>query len=1142
MKLLRNGIGVFPIHVRKYVNRVFSLHHTSKNRYKNRVLTQKVSSGPDRKGFGSHIDLKMKISAVLLLFGAFVLQANPSYAQKKISLNLENVTVERLLDEIESRTDFRFIYSTEDVDIDRRVSVVVKRQEVSTILNDVFVGTRTSFSVDDGQIFLLPNKNPVPVPQVVQQDPITVTGQVTNADGVPLPGVSVIVKGTSRGVATDFDGNYQIVVPNGQSVLVFTSIGYAEREINIGNQTNLNVTLEESVSQLDDVVVVGYGEQSRVELTGTVAKIKQDDIENLPVVNVNQALQGQASGVFVTNPTGAPGGAAEILIRGQSSITAGNSPLFIIDGAPVSQGVIGNNEILVEGPPATDILSSLNPNDIESIEVLKDASAKAIYGARASNGVVLITTKKGKTGKARINFSTLTGVIVPTNNHKTLNTEQYLELQRESYTNDDQPIPDFILNADSSIDNDWIDLIFRNTTFLHEHNLSVSGGAKDFNYFISANHRDEQGLIRNNKLTRTTLRSNMEFKASKKLDLGLNVLFGRTNNKGASSSEIREALKQQPTNPLRNELGQPVSNDPSLINPLAILEESISESTTDKLILSGFFKYLVLPGLQFRTNFSADFNYNNENRFDTENSNEIIGFFGDDVRTNYNRKINTLNIEPFLIYNKNLNQHNFELTLGATFLEQNDAISFVSGTNFPSDQLTQISNAGQILQELFRIPYTSGTETAYSFNSTFLRLNYNFSQKYLLNATIRRDGSSRFGPDTRYGVFWAVSGGWNFYKESFFNEGGLLSFGKLRASIGVTGNDQIGNFPYIGTWGSGNNYLGQTVISSSQVENSDLKWEETRDIDVGLDLGFFKNRFEIGLTYFNSQTSDLLFNEPLPFSAGFSTITENIGTVRNQGWELNFSGSVINNEKFTWRTNLNITKVKNEVISLLGEEPTIITAGGLSTLVEGEPINTFFGLDFLGIDAQTGDALYRDINNDGEITLEEDRTVIGNAQPDFYGGLTNTFNYKDFSLDVLFQFVLGPEIFNASRRLSYSNFERGNNATSSRLDRWQQPGDVTNVPRLSTPGTRGLNYEVSSQFLENGSYGRLKNLTLSYNFPANVSERLGISNARIFLSGQNLFTITDYSGLDPEVALNGIESFGAFPQTQIYSIGLNINF
>ncbi|MEM1337108.1 MAG: TonB-dependent receptor [Bacteroidota bacterium] len=1088
----------------------------------------------------------MKLTLLLLFTALFALQANNSYGQKtKISLDVENMTTSSVIDEIENASDFRFIYLAKDVDLNRKVTLKVKRERIEKILGLLFGQTNTDYTIEDTQILLSARQQQSLGPKQqasVSQDPIRVTGRITDESGVPLPGATVQLKGTNRGVSADFDGNYLITVPNSESVLVFTNIGFAAQEITVGNQTTINVSMAESVSKLDDVVVVGYGKQRRVELTGTVATVKAKDIENLPVANVNQAIQGLASGVFVANTSGAPGGATEILIRGQSSITAGNNPLYIIDGAPVTVGLLGNQTFSATAGPSTDVLSNLNPNDIASIEVLKDASAKAVYGARAANGVILITTKKGQSGKATINFSTTAGWVSPTNNYDLLNAEEYVLLQREAFTNDGQPIPDNLLNVDPNIDTDWVDLILRNSVFFHEYNLGIRGGNNDVKYFVSAALRDEEGLIRNNDLTRFTLRSNLEFRATDRLRAGLNISLGRINNNEARfafsslSNVINSALLLQPIVPARNEDGEAISTDPVFMNAVAIIEETSDKSTTDKVLLSAFAEYDILPKLSLRTNVSFDLNNIEENAFATPNSDLFLRFFGDDLRTVRNRELSTYNIEPFLKYDFELGKHQLDLILGTTFLEQKDAFTFVSGTDFPNDQLTQLSSAGNLVQNLFGRSVSGGTETAYSFTSIFLRANYNYNDKYLFSATIRRDGSSRFGPDTRYGNFWAVSGGWNFANEAFLENNGILSFGKLRASIGVTGNDQIGNFPSIGTWEGGGNYLGQSVLTSEQIANPDLKWEETRDIDLGLDLGFFNNRLEVGITYFNANTSNLLFSQPIPGSTGFTRITENVGKVNNKGFELDIASTNISTDTFRWRTQLNLTTVENEVISLLGEDPI---GFNLTRLIEGEPINVFYGLDFLGVDPETGDAEYRDVNGDGVVTLADDRTAMGKAQPDFFGGLTNTLSYGNFTLDVFFQFVYGADIYNSIENSQENSFIGGYNASRSILNRWQGPGDITNVPRLGT--TRGLNQADSDRFVEDGSYARLKNATLSYTFPMTVSSKLGISNARIFVSGQNLLTITNYSGLDPEVGLSGIQR-ADFPQTAIYSLGLNINF
>ncbi len=1096
--------------------------------------------------------LTMKLCLILTLGFCLQVTAGIHSQSMKVTLKAKNVELEEIINQIKTQTGINFLYSVTNI-ADKKVSLDLVEVDLDTVLNELFEETGLTFEKQRGVVII--HLAEEEIIEAVVQEPVEIKGAVTDEEGKPLPSATIMIKGTNTGVTTDLEGKYTITVPGSEAVLVFSYVGFASKEISVGNKLIINVTLVQTASQLEDVVIVGYGEQNKVELTGTIATVKSKEIENLPVANVTQKLQGLASGVFVSNFSGAPGGATEIIIRGQSSITAGNTPLYVIDGAPVSVGSLGTiggyrSGVRVgfsAGEYSTDVLSTLNPNDIESIEVLKDASAKAIYGARASNGVILITTKKGKFGeKTTINLSVTSGIVSPTKNYDLLNAEEYLLLQKEAYTNDNLPIPDFIQNADPNIDTDWIGLITRDNPYFSEYNLSISGATKKLSYFVSGSFRDEKGILKNSDLKRATLRANMDIQATEKLKVGLNFSIGRLNNSELTYGNVAVgnilfyALEMPPTFPERDENGIPSSPDRNYNNPLALVEEAFTESITDKFILNGYLTYKILPQLTFNTNLSIDANKIRENKIATPNSDYLIrNSIQDILKTVYNREIITYNIEPFLNYQFSLDNHNFDITLGTTFLEQSDNHSFVSGTDFPNKNLTEIGSAGTIVRVIGSSTYSGGSETAYSFNSVFSRLTYNYEQKYLLNVVLRRDGSSRFGPDSRYGTFWAISGGWNFHKESFFKNSKLLSFGKLRGSVGVTGNDQIGNFPYIGFWTSGSNYIGEAVLTSSQLENSDLKWEETMEFDIGLDLGFFNNRLELGLTYFNSSTTNLLFSQPLPYSTGFFSVTENIGKVVNKGLEINVSSSNISTKNFSWKTKLNITFSKNKVVSLLGETPI---GGGNFRRIEGEPIDVFYGLDFLRVNPETGHAEYRDVNNDGEITLAGDRTVLGSGQPDFYGGLTNTLTYGNFSLDFFFQFVYGSEIANELEYFSEGlYFRTGSNAFRSILDRWQQPGDITDSPRLSIQGFHDLNQRFSDRFVEDGSYLRLKNLTLSYNIPDSVLDKLGIRSAKIFISGQNLLTLTNYSGLDPGVRIQGRQTYD-YPQTAIYSLGVNINF
>ncbi|MEM6734554.1 MAG: SusC/RagA family TonB-linked outer membrane protein [Bacteroidota bacterium] len=1137
MKLLRNEIGVFPIHVKKYVKRVFSLHHTSKNRYKNRVLNQKVPSGPDPKGFDSHIDLKMKISAVLLLFGAFVLQANPSYAQKKISLNLENVTVERLLDEIESRTDFRFIYSTEDVDIDRRVSVVVKRQGVSTILNDVFVGTRTTFSVENGQIFLLPNKNPIAKSATVaNQDPITVTGQVTNTDGVPLPGVSVIVKGSSRGVASNFDGNYQIVVPNSQSILVFTSIGYAEQEITVGNQTTLNVTLEESVSQLDEVVLnAGYYKVSQKERTGNISKVDTEIIERQPINNPLSAIQGNVAGIQITQNTGVPGGGFDVLIRGQNSILSGTDPLFVINGVPYTANNLNSQQI---GNPTgnTSPLNFINPSDIESIEILKDADATSIYGSRGANGVVLITTKKGQAGKTRFHLNMYGGLGEISNRLNLMNREQYLEMRNEAFANDEASpgSRDYDLNGtwDSSRETDWQDELIGGTAVINNMDFGVSGGSRNTQFLLSATLYGESTVFPGDfDFKRTSLNFNINHTSeNNKFSVQFSGSYSITNNDLPFSDLTGDAVSLVPVAPaLFDDEGNLNWENSTWLNPLSRINRGY-EAITDNVIGNVVANYKLLKGLDFNLNLGYT-----SLIFDEIQPSPLSGFDPNNLPSTgsaaaYGRsETKTWIIEPQLNFSRKVLNGDLTVSIGATLQEEERNSETLLGLTYVSDNLLRdISSAGEV-----RV-LNSGN-SVYRYAALYGRVNYNWRGKYLINLTGRRDGSSRFGPDNRFSNFGAIGAAWIFSEEKFLKDNPVLSFGKVRASLGTAGNDQIGDYGFLETFNSTDPYGGIAGLRPTRLFNPDFSWEKIEKREIGLELGLFSDKIFLVGSYYKNTTSNQLLNFPLTPTTGFSGITDNFpAIIENRGLELEFRSSNLNKSNFKWFTTFNISFPRNELTSY----PDIENSSFSNVYEVGQSLAIQRRINYLEIDQETGVHVFEDLDNDDRITGEDLR--FGEpVEQEFYGGLNNSLKFKGLELDFLFQFVKQTGLEYRTRNTPGSFI----NQPTRVLDRWQNPGDITNHPQFtqsrSNPAFRPYLFSRSSNInYTDASFIRLRNVSLSYSFPSKLSDKIGLNELKIYALGQNLFTITDYFGFNPEVPTGGAR----LPALRIISVGASLSF
>ena len=1090
-------------------------------------------------------NLKIKLTTLLLFTAIIGLHANNSYSQKtKITLDRENASVLSIIDDIESTTDFKFVYNTKFVDVDRKVTLKVKRESILTVLELLFKDTSTSFAVEDKQVILTKrelSRKIAPKKESTFQDPIRITGTVSEENDIPLAGATVVLKGTAEGVSTDLDGNFEIVVPDEQSVLEISYIGYETQEVTVGNRTAIKVVLRESLSQLENVVVVGYGTQQKVKLTSSIAQVKDTDIQNIPSVGIDQALQGQAAGLFINSSSGAPGAPPLIRIRGQNSINSGNQPFVVVDGIPV---LTGNPEFLDSGRSLNfNALSSINPADIQSIEVLKDAAATAIYGSRGSNGVLLITTKRGRIGKTNIRVNLFSGLSAPVEVPDLLNSSEFVEIKSEAFINDGLQVPEILLNADTSINTDWVDEITR-TALMHNIQISADGGNDKFSYFVSGSFRDEEATIINSDFQRITLRSNLDFKVGERLNLQSNIFLGRENQRayefveGGNTRGFEAGLFSIPFNPVRDENGKFVPGINLFgflpVNPVRDLVVPDRDATSAKVITNLVVDYKILPYLNFKANTSFDYNQLINKTFFPSSTSQ--GFFLNGIASEVNSTTETYNLEPMLEFKKSFSSHTFNLIAGSTFFGVNNSQIQVSGRGISRDDLTIINAAENV--------FANETASEYKYSSVFGRLNYDYDGKYLFGGSFRRDGSSSFGVDNRFGNFWALSGGWVLTGEEFLNEVEAIDLVKIRASYGVTGNDQIGDFASLSRFGVNNGYNNLPGLQETQLANESLTWEETTSLNIGLDLSFLNSLLTITADYFKNAVNDLLLSVPLSAPAGFNTIFQNVGKTENKGWELSFNSMNIQNDNFSWSTSFNITSVRNEIMSLVNDEPIL---SSFDAQIVGESINSFYGMDFLGVDPQTGDVQYRDVDGDGEINRELDRTIIGNPLPRWFGGLTNSFSYKNLSLDVFFQFVKDVDLYDSSINAGILNggVDLENQSTAI-LNRWQQPGDITDIPRVTTFAGVGNNNRFSSRFLWDASYIRLKNVTLSYNLPRDLLNTLNIQNLRFYVTGANLLTFTDYPFGDPEVTTPGGgdtgRASGNLPQSRSVLCGLDINF
>lgn len=1120
-------------------------------------------------------DLKMKISALLLLTSIFVLQANESYSQRtRVTLDLNNITVEQLIDEIEDKTEFRFLYLLEDVDLKRIVSVKAKREKVNSILNRVFSDTETTYQIDDRQISLIKRVRPEIKAKEQTQSPVQ--GTVTDENGQPLPGASIAEKGTTNGTQSDFDGNYSLTVADENAVLIISYIGFETKEIEVNGQSTIDVSLGEDVSGLDEVILIGYGTVKKSDLTGSVAQVKSEDLVQIPTSGLNQAIQGRMAGVQVTQGSSAPGGGVSVSIRGINSINGNNAPLYVIDGFPLlDAGGTGTPGGGAARTSSFNPLSSINVNDIESIEVLKDASATAIYGSRGANGVVLVTTKQGKSGVSSITYDGYYGVQQVSKKYDLLNAREYAELTNERRISDGDPIlfggddPAFPAPPQLGEGTDWQDQIFR-TAAVQNHQLSLSGGNEKMSHFISFGYFDQEGVVQNTGLKRASLRANVTGKHQKWLNYGLNMNYSHTQNQlaqvegagfGENSSIIAAALGMSPHySPYPDSEGlyqwMEIENTALLDNPMSLIYNNEDDVVKNYFFGNAFLDFRILEGFNFRVDVGATVSNSDRDIFYPSNSR--FGSTYDGMAQKSFTSSNSWLNENTLSYIKTFNEiHDFSIVAGFSFQGRNfNSLRTAQSIQFPQDIIRyDLSNAVDFL----------GTNRSDKFGTTLAsyygRLNYGLDDKYLFSLTARRDGSSTFGANNKWALFPALAVAWRAINEGFIRDLNIFSDLKFRQSYGTSGNSG-GAFQTLPRLAQSFYVLGDdntvTGFSSGNIPNQDLRWELTTTFNYGMDVGFFKDRLRFTADYYIKETTDLLLDIPISTSSGFGSIRRNLGKLENKGFE--FAVDAIPFDKgFKWRLNANISFNSNEVLDLgegvddfffpIGPHPNLN-----GTLVRvGEPLGQWVEYEWDGIfstpaelasgpienvNTGVGDARYVDQNGDGIIN-SLDRVIIGNPEPDFYYGFSNNFSYKNLELNVFIQGVQGGDILNMTNEALIKSTPFTNQLTSV-IDRWTPTNTNAEIPRNAS-GRNGV--LVSSNNIEDGTFVRLKNVTLAYNLK-NIKF---MKSARIHISGTNLLTITDYTGFDPEVSASlgrlsrNIDNF-SYPNFRTFTLGFTAKF
>ncbi|MAM28223.1 MAG: SusC/RagA family protein [Flavobacteriaceae bacterium] len=964
------------------------------------------------------------------------------------------------------------------------------------------------------------------------------SGTVSDAQG-SLAGVNVLVKNTHRGTITSMEGAFTIQAKPTDS-LVFSFVGYLPQTIPVGKRTSINVTLVQDATALDQVVLnAGYYNVTDREKTGSIAKVTAQEIANQPVTNPLAALQGRMPGVNVVQNTGVPGGGFSIRIRGRNSIRAdGSEPLYIIDGVPYAAQSLGDYTVSPVLGGAQSPLNTLDPNSIESIEVLKDADATAIYGSRGANGVVLITTKKGKAGKTTFSINSSTGVGSLTRTMKLLHTKQYLAMRREAFANDG--ITEFPFNAydvngtwSQTRYTDWQEELLGNTAYYHATDATLQGGSEQTRFLLSGRHQKQTTVFPGtSNYKRNTVLLNLDHTtADNKVNISFSGNYGVDANTLPPTNLVREALVLPPNAPaLYNEDGSLNWEEGTFTNPLAALEGEY-RSHTNSLIANSVLTYRPFKNLELKANMG----YVHTQLDETKTSPHTIynPAFGLDSSfsaiTLNNGERTSWVVEPQIGYKLSLGKGQLTLLAGSTFQKQTTTRLLQFASDFPSNKLIYNPAAAAT------VSINDNSEEVYKYQAGFARANFNWDHTYIVNLTGRRDGSSRFGPNNQYATFGAVGLAWIFSEEQFIQEKiPFLSFGKLRSSYGTSGNDQIRNYGFLDTYSpTGFSYQGMQGLSPVQLYNPNYRWETNKKWEAALELGFLKDRISVATSYYRNRSSNQLVGIPLPGTTGFTSLNDNLdATVQNTGWEFELATTPVQNKKLQWQTAFNISIPKNKLVSFPGLEASTYA----NQYVVGQPLDIRLLYQATGVDPQTGVYTFQDVDGDGQITTPNDRTTVVNVNPKYYGGVRSSLSYGNINFDFLLQFVKQKGT-NFKAAFSLPGFME--NQPVEVLDHWQQPGDQSSQQVYST-GFNGEAYTAynnlyySTGSVSDASYIRVKNIALSYSIPQKWA--LGIG-CRVYLQAQNLFTFTKYKGPDPETQINN-----NLPPLKVINTGVQLTF
>ncbi|GAB1855313.1 TonB-dependent receptor [Flavobacteriaceae bacterium MHTCC 0001] len=1105
------------------------------------------------------LTLKMKLSILLFFLCLLTLQANETYSQqKKITINLDNVTVSQFLDEIENTSEFRFIYKIIDIDLERKVTVKATKEKISSILKRVFESTKTEYNIINKRIYLVERKDdPITndeskVLKEFSDQKITVTGIVADENGAPLSGANILEKGTTNGTQADFDGAFSLNVSSGNAILVVSYLGFVTQELSINNRTKINVTMVEDTASLEEVVVVGYGTQRVKDVTGSVVQVTSEDFVKGANTNAFQLLQGKASGVQISQASSAPGGTVEIKVRGLSSINGGNGVLVVVDGLPN-----GN-------------VDALSPDDIESIQILKDASASAIYGSRAANGVVLITTKQGNKRGLEVSYSSYVGIQNTAKQIDMLNGRQYMEtLNALDFESDpaNATDPDYTpIYTDAEIAAvgegfNWQDQIFRGGV-INNHQLSLSGGNEKAKYYASLNYFDQKGVLRNTGEKRYNTRVNVNFTPTEKLKVNFNLNVNRTLTDlmplgtNSISGAVAAALLFDPTLDAElNDQGRYKLNPfIQTENPEAIMQGFDQNRARNEIIGNAKIEYEVFEGFKMNLNLGARLT---GIKFDSYQNRWTQAGNGAQGLATIRNNDNTYGIAEYLLsYEKESGNHKFKALGGLTFEKFVNRRLEADAQGFTSD----VNGANNFEPADPTRFFTEAERSENTLRSYLARAEYSFKDKYLFTASLRADATSKFSDKNKTGYFPSASLGWQIASEPFMKDQDLFNQLKLRVGYGEIGNQAINNFETLFTFKQGGNtVLGEQVLTGfvpARIPNDNLVWETTREINIGLDFNLLDYRLGGSIEYYVRNTEDQLFNRPVPPSTGFQSVRENFGNVRNKGLDITINSKNIVTDDFSWQTDVTLSTLKNEVTEVpdfIGGQVTggggFAFAGDFWVVREGAPMAAFYGYQIDGIystqqqvddaiaqyggsaRAALGHPIVRDVNGD-DIIDADDRVVLGKPFPDFNFGVNNRLTYKNFTLDVYVVGVQGVDAFNNLIAESFYPIDPDRNKLAKYyLNRWTPDNPNSPYPSMVEPGRYQDGRKVNKWTVQDASYVRIRNITLGYDFPGKF---LGMKSVNFYASLENFFTFSDYDGFDPDANSSGNQGSSSRTQRGTY--------